>query len=242
MRGDNGAFFAVFARDALHRDIIGDRPVGDDDAGGMGAGVAVGPLQLHGDVDQLADVILAFVFAFQVGALLKRFGKRDVEHFGHHRGEAIDAFKGNIQHAANVFDRRLGCHRPKGADLGDGCFAVFFADVLDDFLTAILAEVDVDIGRLRAVRVEEALEQQIIFERADMAQLQDIADDRPARGATRPGGDAPADGEADEIPSDEEIAGETHFADDREFVLQPFLGRRHAGLCFGPGVLAVAFL
>ena len=32
----------------LHRDIIGDRPVGDDDAGGMSAGVAIGPFQLAG--------------------------------------------------------------------------------------------------------------------------------------------------------------------------------------------------
>ena len=40
----------------LQRDIIGDRPVGDDDAGGMRAGVAVGAFELAGDVDQFADL------------------------------------------------------------------------------------------------------------------------------------------------------------------------------------------
>ena len=38
------------------------------------------PSSLHGDVDQLADVRVAFVFLAQVGALLERFIQGDVEH------------------------------------------------------------------------------------------------------------------------------------------------------------------
>ena len=33
------------------------------------------------------------------------------------------------------------------------------------------------------------------------------------------------DGEADEVPDDEEIAGETHPANDAEFVFEPFVPR-----------------
>ena len=41
----------------------------------------------------------------------------------------------------------------------------FSLHVLDDLLAAVLAEVDVDVGRLGAVRVEEALEQQVVLQR-----------------------------------------------------------------------------
>ena len=119
--------------------------------------------------------------------------------------------------------------------------AVLLADIVDDFLAAVLAEVDVDIGRLAAVRIEEALEQQIVFERADVAQLQDVADDGAARGAAGAGGDVLADGEADEIPDDEEIARKAHLADDAELVFEPFLRDCHA-CCASGGVRAVAFL
>ena len=48
------AAVVALADDALQRHVIGQRAVGDDDAGGVRAGVAVGALQLAGDVDQLA--------------------------------------------------------------------------------------------------------------------------------------------------------------------------------------------
>ena len=46
----------ALADDALQRHVVGQRPVGDDHAGGVRAGVAVGAFQLAGDVDQLADL------------------------------------------------------------------------------------------------------------------------------------------------------------------------------------------
>ena len=66
------AAVVALADDALQRHVIGQRAVGDDDAGGVRAGVAVGPFQLAGDVDQLADLRVAVVLALQVGALLER--------------------------------------------------------------------------------------------------------------------------------------------------------------------------
>ena len=44
----------ALADDALHRHVVGDRAVGDHHAGRVRADVAVRPLQLAGDVDQLA--------------------------------------------------------------------------------------------------------------------------------------------------------------------------------------------
>ena len=51
----------ALADHALQRHVIGQRAVGDDDAGGVRAGVAVGAFQLAGDVDQLADLRVGLV-------------------------------------------------------------------------------------------------------------------------------------------------------------------------------------
>ena len=66
----------AFPDDALQRHVVGQRTVGDDDAGGMGAGVAIGAFQLAGDVDQLLDLRVALVLSFQVGILLESLIER----------------------------------------------------------------------------------------------------------------------------------------------------------------------
>ena len=53
---------------------------------------------------------------------------------------------------------------------------------------------------------------------------------RPARRAAGAGRDAVLDGEADEVPDDEEVAGEAHPADDAEFVFEPVRGAASDGL------------
>jgi hypothetical protein len=45
----------VGARIAIERDQFGQRPVADDDAGGVRRGVAVEPFELLGDVEQVRD-------------------------------------------------------------------------------------------------------------------------------------------------------------------------------------------
>ncbi len=115
-----------------------------------------------------------------------------------------------------------------------------FAHVGDDFFAAILAEVDVDIGRFAAIRIEKALEQQVVLQRADVAQLQDVADNRPARRAAGAGRDPLADRETHEVPDDQEIAGKTHSANDVQLVLEPGAGGRHPCLRLRPCGGAIA--
>ena len=69
----------ALADDALQRHVIGERTVGDDDAGGVRAGIAVGAFQLAGDVDQLAHVGSASYCLLQIGALLEGFVEGDAE-------------------------------------------------------------------------------------------------------------------------------------------------------------------
>ena len=83
--------------------------------------------------------------------------------------QRIDAVERHAEDTAHVLDRGPGRHRAEGGDLGNALFAVLLLDVLDDLFAAVLAEVDVDIGRLGAVGIEEALEEQVVLERIDVA-------------------------------------------------------------------------
>ena len=110
---------------------------------------------------------------------------------------------------------------PKVAIWATLCSPYLLPDVGDDLLAAFLAEVDVDVRRLAAVGIEEALEQQVVLQRIDVAELEDVADQGAAGRAAGAGRDAVLQGEAHEVPDDEEIAGEAHPADDAQLVLQP---------------------
>ena len=62
----------LFARHAAQRHIFGQRFVGDHDGGGVRADVACQTFDLHRQVQQFADLGIAVVGHFQVGALFQR--------------------------------------------------------------------------------------------------------------------------------------------------------------------------
>src|SRR5205814_1052271 len=73
---------------------------------------------------------------------------------------------------------------------------------------------------------EEALEQQVVYQRVHLAELEDVGDDGPAGRTAGAGRDAALPGETDEVPDDKEIAGEAHPADDLQLVVEPVHGGR----------------
>ena len=77
--------------------IIGQGTVGDDDARGMRAGIAVGAFQLAGDVDQLVDLRVGVVFFLQIGVLLQGVVEGDAQGLGNHFGDLRDPRQRHIQ-------------------------------------------------------------------------------------------------------------------------------------------------
>ena len=116
----------------------------------------------------------------QFRLFLEGLFERDVELPRDQLVDLLDPRQRDVQHPADVLDRRLGLERAERADLGDVGLAVLVPDVLDHLVAPLLAQVDVDIGRLGAIGVEEPLEQQVVLERADAAELEQIADDGAA--------------------------------------------------------------
>ena len=184
------------------------------------------PSSLQRDVDHVSDLRVLVVFALEVRARhrLRQIG-RDRSFHRHELAHLIDAIERYAEHAADVLHRGLRGQRAEGADLRHRFDTVLPLHVVDDLIAPVLAEVDVDVGRFAAVRVEEALEEQVVFERIDVAQVEHVAHDRAAAGAARRARDAVLAGEADEVPDDEEVAREAHPADDVELVFEP-LARR----------------
>lgn len=114
-------------------------------------------------------------------------------------------------------------------------FAIFGFGVVDDHLSAVATKVDIDIGWFVSAGVEEAFEEEVIFEGADISEPQEVCDDGAAGGSASAVGDAIAAGEFDEVPDDEEVAGVAFGINNAEFVFESF------PVCIGEFV-SVAFV
>src|SRR4029077_1968742 len=129
--------------DALQGDMLGKRTIGDDDSGRVRAGVAIGPLELAGNLDQLVNLGIAIVFDAQVRAHLEGFFQGDAEGLRNHLGDLVNASQGNVEDPANVSDVGTGGHGSERADLGDAVFAILGANVSDDLIWTFLTKIDV---------------------------------------------------------------------------------------------------
>ncbi len=207
----------------LERHELGQRLAADDHPGGMGGGVAGDPLELLGEVDEAADLRVG------VDHLAERRRRRhgvlepDPELVRHGLGDAIDLAVAHPEDPADVAQGRPGEHRAEGDDLGDVVLAVLAPDVGDDLLPSAVLEVDVDVGHRHPVRVQEALEGQLVMDRVDRGDAEGVGDDRAGRAPPARGLDVVLAGEADEVGHDEEVAGVAHRGDDAELVVEPLL-------------------
>ena len=93
-------------------------------------------------------------------------------------------------HPGDVAHDGARLHRAERDDLGDVLAAVLLRHVLDDLAAAPLAEVDVDVGQRHALGIEEALEDEVVFDRIDVGDPQAVRDEAAGRRAAaraRPG-------------------------------------------------------
>ena len=135
---------------------------------------------------------------------------------------------------AEAEDARRIAHRAAAAigDLlahhGGMLAAVLVVDILQHVLALAVREVDVDVGGLGAVFAEEALEQQAELDGVDGRDPECIADGGVCRGAAALAENSLAPREADDVPHDQEVAGEPELRDQRELVRELLLVHRRA--------------
>src|SRR6266540_3626110 len=165
-----------------------------------------------------------------------------------HLAEPVAKHGGESKYTSCVPNSLLTLDCLKRDDLGDMCVpndllggmtSVLFRDVPDDLVAPALVEVHVDVGHLLPLGVEEPFEDEPIAQRIEVRDLEAVADNRPGGGsASRPHADAVVAGEPDEVPHDQEVAGEPHLLDDQELGVEPLADL----FCDGPVAFAGALL
>src|SRR5579875_3197148 len=154
----------------------------------------------------------------QLGRLLKRLRQGNVQSVWYQLGNAVHFSKGHVERAPRISNDRFGAHRPEGDDLADVLAAVFLRDVVDDLAATPHAEVDVDIRKGDAFRIQKTLEKQVVLQGVNIGDVEGVRDEAACcRSAPRADGNAFFAREADEVPNDQEVTGKLHLLDEFNF-------------------------
>ena len=184
-----------------------DRPVGQHHAAGVDAEVPRRLQQLDREVDDgLRDVVV----------VPGRQGRAPALHLLRPGVLLAGAVAERLRHVAH---RVL---RPVLDDVGDlrgVAAAVLLEHPLDDLLAAVRVEVDVDVGLLVAQARQEPLERQLVEDRVDRGDAEQVADRRVGGRAAALAEDALALREVHDVVHDQEVAGEVLLLDHGELVL-----------------------
>ena len=216
----------------LQRQVVHQRHVADDDAGRVDRVLAPEPLQRAGRVHHLARLRFLLVGVAQFGRQLQRVLDRVLPSEDRrrvHLAEPVAHRGGEAQDSRRVPDPLLPLDRLERDDLRDVVGAVPVGHVLDDLVAAAHVEVHVDVGHLLALGVQEALEDQPVPQRVEVGDPQAVRDHRAGgRPAARADPDAALAREPDQVPDDQEVAGEPHVPDDGQLRVdaRADLGRR----------------
>ena len=100
---------------------------------------------------------------------------------------------------ADLADRGAAAIADDGAGDAGVVASVVLVDVLDHLLAPLVLEIDIDVGRLAAIRGDEALEQQAAFARIDLGDAQAVADRRVRRRAAALAKNVLAAGVSDDV-------------------------------------------
>ena len=193
----------------LDRADLDHRTVADDHAAGVDAEVARCVFDLGRQLEHgRGDAVIGLVgggrdVAPRVDLLAPRIllAGRVAERLGH------------------VADRRP---RPIGDDvghLGGVMPAVALVHVLDDLFAAVTFDVDVDVGRAIALGRQEPLEQQTQRHGIGLGDAERVAHRAVGRAAPALAEDVGPVAELDEVPHDQEVAGEPEVLDHVELVV-----------------------
>jgi hypothetical protein len=134
-------------------------------------------------------------------------------------------FVGRHAHrAGDVLDDAAGLQLVKRRDLPNRLSAVLLGNIVDDLVAPLHAEVDVEVGHRDALGIQEPLEEQTVRNGIEIGDPHRVRHERPSsRPAARPHRNAAVFRVADEVPDDEEVAGEPHLDDDVDLRFESLL-------------------
>ena len=139
----------------------------------------------------------------------------------HQLAETIDLTVRHFQNATDIAQHSACLQGSECDDLGYLIPPVLSLHIADHLFTAVLTEVDIEVGHRNAIRVEEAFEKQREPQRIDVGNRQRIGDERTGTRATaRPDRNAMGFRPFDKVRNDQEVARELHAGDDADLVFE----------------------
>ena len=189
----------------------------------MGGCVACQALEPQSNLNELLNLGVRRPHGLEFRDLLSGYLQSPT--IGNQLGHAIRFRIGDAQHSADVANDGTGRHAIIGCDLGDPSppllAPVFLPYVIDDLITALDAEIDVEVGHADAVRIEESFEDQVVFEGVNSGDVEAIGHQTTGgRASARAHGNAVLFGVLNEIPHNEEVGTVIHPLNYGELIFQ----------------------
>ena len=140
----------------------------------------------------------------------------------------------HIQDACHIAHSVLRHHLTKGHNVTHAAFAVLLCTIFNHLVAAVILNISIDIRHRNTVRVQEALEEQMVFERIEIGNVNCVRKQRTCRRTTtRSINNSLVFTPVNEVLNNQEVAVITHLVDRLEFVidtLQNLLRKQFANL------------
>ena len=213
---DHGAFGRP-----LQRHPARDGIAGDDEAAEVRAEVHRTVVELLGEVEKHPPAPLVaqrVMHALGVGGEhLAQLARRDPRQVAR---EPVDLLDGQAERTRHHAHGAAGGHRVDGGHHRDVLAPEAPVDEVDDLVTPRGVEVDVDVGHLTPLRVQEAFEEQVVCDGVRIGDAERVGDDRVAGAPPSRVPDAARPGVVDDLLDHEEVLREPHRVDERQLVLE----------------------
>ncbi len=221
--GDQAAPLVV----TVQRREVGNLGRGDDHATGVLAGVPAHPFQFQGHFPDFLGLFVLLQEFLKLGLLLQGLVQGHAHFERNQLGQLVRQTVGLALHPRHVAHHRLGGHGTEGDDLGHRLATVLAGGVLDDPVPPLHAEVHVEVGHGHPLRVQEALEQQVVLQRVQIGDQQRVGHQRAGPGTpARPHRNAVVLGPLDKVHHDQEVARKAHLGDDVQLKVQAIVIHR----------------
>ena len=221
--------FFVGIRRGHHGQRVNERIARDDYAAGVHARLPDAAFETRRALHQLVDDGIGRIERpFQLGTFLARLDKGDLGRVGHEGGEFVRVGQRVLHHAPDILDGGLRGHLPERDDMRDMVLSVGVDNILQHLGATGVVEIDVDIRHGDAVGVQETFEQEIELERIDVRDAERVGDGAARRrtaARSHPYAELAARG-IDVVLHDEEVAGESHFANGLQLEVHALLRLR----------------
>ncbi|KAF5032540.1 hypothetical protein DSECCO2_616180 [anaerobic digester metagenome] len=219
----------------LDRQIVINGGRGDDEARGMEPAVTGHALNLQSAGDETVDQGIVVAHTAQIGVDGEGLFDGHAKIFRHLLGHFVHVAVGHVQSPANVSDGEPRLHGTESDDLGHMVVTVPLRQILKNLAPAFDTKVGINIRHGNTGGIQKPLKEQVILKGFNVRNPQSIGDN--TAGGTAPAGSYHNTvflGKTDHIPNDQEIAGEIHFENHTEFILEAvFDFRRYLSVSFG---------